>query len=138
MDPMTPAQFYAAFPAFKNTPVSDVQRHLDDADRLFDIPRWGADYLAGIGNVVAHLIVIESKGALFSGVAGDITEKQVGSVRIVRSPVLMSKMLDNPFNRTIYGQTYLYYARRVGIGAIATANTPPLPIPPFSSINGII
>ena len=122
--PLLPDDFRTAFPAFAAETDPTIQRWLDASVPFFDVSRWDTLYPMGVGNWVAHQIVMDSAAtAAGAGAAaanaGDATSKQVGTVRVDRSQELLSKQMDDPFMRTIYGQQYRHLARLVGLGAVA-------------------
>lgn len=119
---MTREEFIAALPAFKNVEADAVQAELDAANPIFTVATWGDFYTVGLSNYVGFWLV--QKGFLPASApnlaqANDITDKQVGAVRVGRSAAIIQAKMENPFMNNQYGQTYWFYAQRVGRGAIA-------------------
>lgn len=119
---MTRAEFIAALPAFENVKATAVEAELAAADPLFTMATWGNFYTIGLTNYVAFWLV--QKGFLPAAapnlaIANDVTDKQVGQVRVGRSAAIIQKKMENPYMSNVYGQTYWFYAERVGLGGIA-------------------
>ena len=115
--PYTPTQFYAAFPAFVDERVGDVQRHIDAVASEFDEVRWGAQFEQGIGNLVAHRLVIERARATDGG--NDRGGISVGGVNLSRPTEIVMLEANDPVTETRYGKQYRYLRRKVGFGAVA-------------------
>jgi hypothetical protein len=116
---MTPADFQAAFPVFKDEDVTTVQRHLDAAasEGVFDVDRWGSRYTRGLGLLVAHRIVTENSDKVITRVdGGDVTVKMVGSVRVERDVDRLAAQAADPMQRTPFGREFAYLRRLVGLG----------------------
>lgn len=118
---MTPADFRAAFPAFEDAGNDDVQRHLDASisEGVFNITRWGKRYNAGLGNWVAHRLLVEKRHAMSQNDAalkGDVTGEINNGMTTMRSPDILKMVVLDRYNATSYGQEYLRLARRTGMG----------------------
>ena len=116
---MTPAEFKARFPEFAAVADNRVQIFIDDADPFFDVDRWDTLYPAGIANFVAHELTMADSTKTNMAEAGDALTEKVGDVSRTADTMLLNKQADNPFNRTKYGQKYLYLRRNVEIGVMA-------------------
>lgn len=117
---MTPSEFKALFPEFKNQPDAVVQAQLTRADNYISENIWAEWYSEGVGFFVAHQLAISCQRASTKGSdSGDATSKSVGDVSVTKSGEMQKAKMENPFLRTTYGQEYYRLARLVGIGAVA-------------------
>lgn len=120
---MTPVDFKNAFPVFSDEDDATIQRHLDESVSFFDVDRWGGFYLKGLGNWVAHEIVMEDFLGATPATAGmslDATGKTVGRMSARYSDKMAELKAKNPYMRTVYGQVYYNLAvKYVGIGGTA-------------------
>ena len=115
---MTAAEFITAFPKFAEERVPDIDRHIAAAAPLFDVVRWANLYSLGLGNYVAHMLVVE-KADLPKVGSTNALSKTVGSVSVTRSAQRLEAEAADPYQRTQWGRMYRYYARQVGMGAVA-------------------
>lgn len=116
---MTPADFIAAFPAFRDVGVPTIQRHLNEADSegVFDVDRWGTRYARGLGCWVASRIVNENNDRVITRAdGGDVTVKMVGSVRVERDGDRLASQAADPMQRNPFGREFAYLRRLVGLG----------------------
>ena len=116
---MTPADFVAAFPAFRDEQVPTIQRHLNASAPFFDVARWGAFYDEGLGCWIAHRLTVENahgESKNETAIKGDVTTEEAGGISTTRSSELLTMATKNPYLRTTYGQRYHYLARQVGLG----------------------
>ena len=112
---MTAAEFKAAFPVFTSTPDATVDLVISAAAPFFNVGEWDDLLTDGLGNYVAHKLTMQGlslTGAMASAGAG--ASKTVGRVSISSSQGAVGIMMADPFQRTIYGQTYAALARQVG------------------------
>ncbi len=119
---MTPADFSAAFPAFADARVEDVQRHINAAAFVIDATRWGDSYDEGLGCFVAHRLLIEERAKRTKNddaFRADIISETGGGLTTIRSSDIVKARVADPYLTTSYGQRYRQLARRVGTGAVA-------------------
>lgn len=118
---MTPAAFRLLFPAFIDATDAEINAAIALSAPYFNVGRWRGFYNEGLGNFVAHQIVV-ARAAATAGInvaaAGDVTEKRVGSVSVGRGAELLATQMADPFQRTLYGQRYKYLTRFAGAGAL--------------------
>lgn len=128
---VTAAQFRTDFPAFANVsqfPDAQVQRFLDVSGCLINLNRWGCLATMGMELITAHFLTLQSyfiaKNAGMPyppGMATGIpTSKSVSKVSVGSD--ISSFMVDGggPWNYTVYGQQYLWWAMLVGTGGYET------------------
>lgn len=118
---MTPADFIAAFPAFKDTQVPDIQRHLNASPPYFDVDRWGGFYNEGLGNWVAHRLIVEKRHAASQNdvaLKGDVTSEETQGITTARSSAVLEAVVLDRYKATTYGQEYRRLSKRVGLGAL--------------------
>jgi Protein of unknown function (DUF4054) len=118
---VTAADFRAAFPLFEDEEEPSVERYIALAAPYFDVGRWGGFYSEGLGNMVAHYLLVAKSDAKLKGAddGGSAVSKTVGSVSITRSGALLERQADDPFMSTPYGRRYRQLSRKVGMGAVA-------------------
>lgn len=117
---MTPASFRIAFPAFVDQKESDIQRHINAAVPYFDTGLWGDRYEEGVGCFVAHRILCEAADAKPGAAFGtDVSAKTIAGVSKVKAGEMLMKEMEDPFQRTRYGQRYSAMAEQVGMRAVA-------------------
>ncbi len=122
---MTVAEFKAAFPAFADVDSDVVDRHIAASDPFFDTARWENLLDEGLGNFIAHRIVIERRNQAMgvSSGTGDVVSRSqgttAGQVSMSRSPELAAMQFREPFNATEYGRRYLKLRSIMGSGAMA-------------------
>ena len=120
---MTAASFQTAFPEFGQDNPAVITRWITAADEEFDAWWWGGYLDRGMGNWIAHQVVMEKARnvAGAQAMAGDVTTKTMespaGRVSVSRGNV--EAQMKNPFMRTIYGQEYFRLAGLVGMGVLS-------------------
>jgi len=123
---VTPADFIAAFPAFKDLPVPTIQAKIDASVPYFDPVRWGDQLNEGVGYWVAHQLVLA--GADGYGMDGkskiaveanDVTSRDTEHIKISRSPEMIAAQAVDPYMRTVFGQQYRSLSRQIGMGGAA-------------------
>ncbi|MES2339306.1 MAG: DUF4054 domain-containing protein [Pseudomonadota bacterium] len=119
---MTPADFKALLPAFKDVPNPVVQVMIDASDEAFEPCRWGASLEFYRAQWVAHMLVVSrADGAPTLAVeANDVVTRVTETLTTTRSDALMQLQAVEDFMRTTWGQRYINRARQVGMGG-ATA-----------------
>ena len=121
---MTPAEFLADpdFSAFVTEDPDTIAKWMVKAAPFFDVSRWGAFYSEGLGNWVAHRIIMSNLRATRPTNqldAGDTASKSVGSVSKSYDSLLINAQAKDPYMRTSYGQEYCRLRRLVGMGGFA-------------------
>lgn len=126
---MTPAEFLARFPEFDGLDGiagPGIQAALDEADPHFDVERWGDLYTQGLGNFVAHTLLMRKKrydalrNAGDTDPPADAISYKAGDTEIKFSEkLILYKVEKSPYVSTEYGQQYLYLRDIVGAGALA-------------------
>jgi hypothetical protein len=124
---VTVGQFRTDFPAFGDTvkfPDAQIQRFLDVSGCMINACRWGCLSTMGMELITAHFLTMQSyflyrsQGMPFpAGMAMGIpTSKSVSKVSVGSD--IASFMMEGwgPWNYTIYGQQYAYWAMLVGTG----------------------
>jgi len=120
---VTPEEFQAVLPAFKNVPVPQVQAMLTASDEAFNLDgRWGSQLDFYRAQWVAHMLVINgADGAPSLAVeANDVVTRTTANGTFSRSETLLVQQTFDEFYRTVWGQRYVNKARQVGMGG-ATA-----------------
>jgi len=118
---MTPTEFKARYPEFASTADAVVAAVIADADPFFDVTRWGDFYAQGLAAFTAHELTIAAAAALGDASALDaaaISQKRVGDVSVSYSVTMMQAGVDDPYQRTRYGQRYASLRDMVGMGAV--------------------
>jgi hypothetical protein len=124
---ITPSQFRVDFPSFADTtqfPDAQVQRFLDLSGVMIDTSLWGSFSTMGMELITAHFLTMQgyflaiNAGMPFpAGMAMGIpTSKSVSKVSVGKD--IASFMVDGggPWNYTIYGQQFMWWAMLVGTG----------------------
>ena len=115
---MTPAAFRALFPAFVDATDDEINAALALAPPYFNVARWGGFYTEGLGNFVAHKIVVGRSDST-DLVANDLTAEDRPTIKFTRDPKLLQGQADDEFERTKFGQRYRQMSRKyVGVGAL--------------------
>ncbi len=118
---MTAAEFKVLFPGFALETDARVTAVIALAAPYFDVTRWGTFYSDGLGNWVAHRIVVDNAEAAQSTSlvdAGDATAETFGRISTTRSPELAKMEAVDPYMRTTYGRRYRHLCRLVGLGGV--------------------
>lgn len=128
---VTPDQFRVDFPVFADAtkfPDAQIQRFLDVSGCLINVTRWGCLATMGMELITAHFLTLQSyfiarsQGLPYAaGMAmGLPTSKSVSKVSVGSD--ISSFMIEGggPWNYTIYGQQYLWWASLVGTGGYET------------------
>lgn len=118
---MTPAQFLLLFPAFKSTDQAVIAAYIARLAPEFNVARWDDRYNEGLGCAVAHMIVVgNADGSLLE--ANDIVSDETENRKVTRDPVLLLKQTVDWWNRSVYGQRYVFLRdNMVGRGALVPA-----------------
>ena len=121
---MTPSEFLADpdFVAFAAESPATIAKWLVKAVPFFDVGRWGAWYSEGLGNWIAHRIVMSNLRATQPTNrtdAGDTASKAVGPVSKSYDSMLINAQAKDPYMRTSYGQEFCRLRRLVGMGGFA-------------------
>ena len=120
--PLTVDEFRTLFPVFTSPPYSDemVKAWLDLAP--VDPCIWCDRYHLGQALWAAHELTKYGPnglaGAAGSGVSGAIQSKAVGPVSVSYDVRLGFVEGAGPYNLTIYGQQFYFFAQMIGLGSI--------------------
>jgi hypothetical protein len=111
------SDFRTLFPEFPDTVFTDdqVNMWLTQADPFFDKCRWDDLLFLGMLYWTAHQLVVNKQNSLSQNFDDAITKK-VGDIMKTRSEKLMLQQMNDPYQRTLYGQQYQSYVCLVGIG----------------------
>jgi len=118
---MTPTEFKLKYPQFAAVDDARVQLFLDDSALLLSEECWGDLYNKGIELLTAHELTLASVtdgAAISAGISSNTTQKKAGDVSVGKDASLIAAENENPYLRTTYGQSYLYYLRIVGTTAL--------------------
>ena len=135
----TPAIFRSHFPEFGDEtiyPDPQVQFNIDAATLMCDPRVWCQLQQMGVELLTAHMLTLSryamaggSGGAGVPGMStGVVTSKSVSKVSVGRDQGLTGMEGWGPFNYTIYGQRYAWYAQLAGTGGfeVLALSTPGL------------
>ena len=119
---MTAQEFLALFPKFTSTHVDVITAYIARLAPEFNVARWDDRYSEGLGCAVAHMIVIgQADGTLLE--ANDIVSEETENRKVARDPVLLLKQGVDWWNRSTYGQRYVFLRdNMVGRGALVPAS----------------
>lgn len=119
---MTAAQFLLLFPKFTTTDVAVISAYIARLAPEFNVARWDDRYSEGLGCAVAHMITVgQADGTLLE--ANDITSEETENRKVARDPVLLLKQTVDWWNRSTYGQRYVFLRDNVvGRGALVPAS----------------
>lgn len=141
MDPITPANFRAAFPAFANPmvyPDSEVEFYIALSTALMDVNQWGDLYNFGQYLFVAHNLALDAMSAAGSAsggvpgaIVGPVTSASVDKVSYGRAdPTTAYAKEAGHWNLTTYGLRFyrlmwMVGAKPIQIGAtVGETNAP--------------
>ena len=121
---MTPSEFLSDpdFSAFSAEEPDTIAKWMVKAAPFFDVARWGAFYSEGLGNWVAHRIVLSNQRATMPtnrADSGNMISKTVGPVSASYDSLLINAQAKDPYMRTSYGQEFCRLRRLVGMGGFA-------------------
>jgi len=122
---LTAAEFIADFPEFDSEKSAVIDRHIAYADEFFDEGRWGGYLARGLGNWVAHSIVMEKrrKAAGPVAMAGDVVTKTLespaGRTSVSRGADSVGRLQANPYLESQYGKEYVRLRDEIGMGGVA-------------------
>ena len=121
---MTPSEFLSDpdFSAFSAEEPDTIAKWMVKAAPFFDVARWGAFYSEGLGNWVAHRIVLSNLRATMPtnrADSGNMISKTVGPVSASYDSLLINAQAKDPYMRTSYGQEFCRLRRLVGMGGFA-------------------
>lgn len=117
---MTPAEFKLRYTQFSTELDARIQLYLNEASLLISEEVYGEVYPKVQGLITAHQLTVDN-AITTSGSTGTfntVTSEKAGDVSYSVDSSLVKEVMDNPFKATQFGQEYLYYLRRFGIGAI--------------------
>lgn len=121
---MTPEDFTAAFPVFKDADEDVIASAIADSAAFFNDPDRYGDFLgAARNNLVAHFVFsrIPTGNAPDAG-AGDVVSEDRGqTLKVTHSDALLQSQAVNPLSTTSWGRMFLYYQRLAGLGGGAAA-----------------
>jgi hypothetical protein len=119
---MTAQDFLALFPKFSGTDVAVIGAYITRLAPEFNVARWDDRLSEGLGCAVAHMIVVgQADGTLLE--ANDIASDETENRKVSRDPVLLLKQTVDWWNRSTYGQRYVYLRdNMVGRGALVPAS----------------
>jgi hypothetical protein len=109
---MLPADFRLAYPLFAEESDADIARWIISAGFHVDDVRFDTRYAEAVGYLVAHFAVTEKadRAAGMTESAGDITSASImtahGQVTQSRSPASVLRIMEDPFQATVYGRRY--------------------------------
>ncbi|HXS24572.1 MAG TPA: DUF4054 domain-containing protein [Gemmatimonadales bacterium] len=106
------------FPAFIDATDTEINSAIALSAPWFNVRRWDTSYSEGLGNFVAHQIVIGRADKAVVD-ANDITMRHTEHLITARSQKQVELQARDPFQRTVFGQRYRYLARLVGLGMVA-------------------
>jgi hypothetical protein len=111
---MTPSEFLADpdFVAFASESEETIAKWLVKAAPFFNVDRWGPWYSEGIGNWIAHRIVMSNLRATQPTNSMDAGDTASNSMMI-------NAQAKDPYMRTSYGQEFCRLRRLVGMGGFA-------------------
>ena len=113
------SQFRSRFPEFSEVPDSEINTALSDAACEMDVCRWGVKYGLGQAYLAAHYIAVFSTSVNSgSGSVGPITQATTGPLSVSKGIPVAKDGSDAMYNSTKYGQRYLSYRNRVGLGGL--------------------
>jgi hypothetical protein len=115
---MTPAQFVNIFPAFGNTDQAVIAAQIALAAPHLNVARWDDFYTEGLACAVAHMLVVgKADGVLLE--ANDITSDETENRKVARDPALLMRQAVDWWNRSTYGQRFVYLRdTMIGKGAL--------------------
>lgn len=124
---VTVEQFRTDFPAFEDPekyPDAQIQRFLDVSACMINISRWGCMSTLGMELITAHFLTLQTyflaRRSMVGMATGIPTSKSVSKVSVGSD--ISSFMIEGggPWNYTIFGQQYLWWASLVGTGGYET------------------
>ena len=125
-----PATFRAHFPAFADTskyPDVQVQFQIDVCTVMCDPRVWQQLQQMGVELMTAHFLAMQqymAQGGVAGGVPGMATglrsSKSVSKVSVGYDQGLTGMEGWGPWNYTVYGQQYAWYAQLAGTGGYET------------------
>jgi hypothetical protein len=125
-----PATFRAHFPPFASTvtyPDQTVQFFIDTSSIMCDPRVWCQLQQMGVELMTAHFLAMQqysmqggSAGGVPGMATGLVTSKSVSKVSVGRDQGSTAMEGWGPWNYTIYGQQYAWYAQLAGTGGYET------------------
>lgn len=132
---VTPDQFRLDMPAFEdatNYPDPTVQYFLDISGVMINVNRWGQMSVMGMELITAHFLTLQRYAFLKAGggagaaagvpgIAGGLmSSKSVSKVSVSYDQSSTAIEGGGPWNYTVYGQQFLWWASLAGTGGYET------------------